>query len=216
MAQPGARFQTKAAYAAQMLREAFTEGRYSAGDRLQIGKVASELGLSLTPVREAMFELASEGLVELEPHRGARVADVQVDDLNEVYMIRELLETRAAELAARRATDEELEQLAACHERFVAATQDGDRGSLRTLSDEFHRCVFVPARSPMLHRLIVSVESSGPADTFEVLTERPQRTIQEHAAILRALQARDADAAAAAVGAHVRSSLELILSAKSD
>ena len=214
MMQPAARFQTKAAYAAQRLREAFASGHYSPGDRLRIGKVAEELGLSLTPVREALFELASEGLVDLEPHRGARVADVKVDDLHEVYMIRELLEGQAARLAADRISSEELDALVDCHHRFVAAVEQGATDVLRRLSDEFHMGVFTAARSPILQRLIVSVESSGPGDTFEVLSGRPERTVEDHAEILAALRARDADAAGAATAAHVRSSLELILAGK--
>jgi DNA-binding GntR family transcriptional regulator len=214
VAEPAIRFQTKTAYAAQMMREAFAEGRYSPGDRLQVGKVAKELGLSLTPVREALFELASEGLVTLEPHRGARVADVPVADLHEVYMIRELLESQAGRLAAERITDEELASLADCHADLVKAVDSGDREPLRALSDQFHQGVFSGARSPKLLQLIMSVASSGPADTFQVLSERPQRTVEEHQQILEALQARDPDRAGEALGGHVRSSLELILAAK--
>lgn len=198
------RYRTKAAYAAAMIRQAFAEGRYAPGDRLQIGKLAQEIGLSLTPVREAFFELASEGLIDMHPHRGARVAEVPVADPTEVQLLREALESLATRLAAENGTDAEIDALAACHDRLVAEVKTGRRDSLREVGDEFHDLVADMARAPMVRRLIRQVRAVAPADTFQA---RPQRLVQGHAKILDAIRSRDAGAAELRMREHVEESV---------
>lgn len=208
------RYQTKSAYAAAMLRQAFAEGKYVAGERLQIAKLAKDYGLSLTPVREALFELANEGLVDMQPHRGARVADVPITDLNEVYLVREVLESAATRLAAQRVTPEQIRRLEEAHARFVAAAKTGQRDRLRALSDEFHDLIYDAARSPLLQRLIRAAWLAAPADTFTIIEARPTRSVDDHDVILRALSDGDPDAAEQAMRQHVKGSLELIRAAK--
>lgn len=208
------RYQTKAAYAAAMIRQAFADGKYAPGDRLQIGKLAKEIGLSLTPVREAFFELASEGLIDMHPHRGARVAEVSIADMTEVYLLREALESLATRLAAENGTDEEIEALAVCHDRLVAEVKAGKRDSLREVSDEFHDLVYDMARAPMVRRLIRQVWVIAPADTFKVIKDRPQHTVQGHARILDAIRTRDPEEAELRMREHVKDSFELIRAAK--
>lgn len=209
-------WETKTAYAAATLRQAFADGKYMPGDRLFVTKLAEDFGLSLTPVREALFELASEGLVDLMPHRGARVADVPVSTLAEVYLLRELLESVCTRFAAERATEDEVNELAECHERFVEAAEDARRDDLRQLSDEFHTRIYDAARSPLLRRLIRIVWVAAPEDTFRVIRDRPQRSINYHQKILDALRRSDPSVAETLMRDHIRDSLELIRDAKSD
>lgn len=209
-----ARYQTKAAYAAAVLRDAVEQGKYTAGDRLPIAQVASELGLSLTPVREALFELASEGLIDIQPHRGARVADVPLKDMDEVYMIRAVLESTAAGRAAERAQPEEITALDDMHQQLVKAVEAEDTDSLRDLNDEFHRLIFESAKSPLLHRLIRDVAAQCPADTFHVIKERSTRTVEEHSQVLSAIRAGDAELATRRMRVHLENSLDLIRAAK--
>lgn len=207
-------YQTKSAYAAHMLRQAFAEGRYIAGDRLQTARLAEELGLSLTPVREALFELASEGLVNLSPHRGARVADVHMASLTEVYLLRELLESTVTRFAAANATQDGLQRLAECHDRFTDAVESGHRDELRQLSDEFHIQIYDMAQLPLFRRLIRVVWVAAPEDTFKVIEERPQRSVSCHEEILAALQEGNSYAAESSMKAHIRESLNLIQEVK--
>lgn len=207
-------YQTKSAYAAAMLRRAFSEGQYTAGERLQVAKLANDLGLSLTPVREALFELANDGLIDLQPHRGARVADVPLTDLAELYLVRGVLESTATRLAADRATDEQCDELVSQHERLAEAVAAGERATLRKLSDDFHEMIYDMAQSPLLRRLIRTVWTTAPADTFTVIRDRPQRSVEDHERILEAIKSRDGDAAEELMRNHIQDSLELIRSAK--
>lgn len=92
----------------EQIRQAIVEGHYSPGQRLIEQRIAEELSLSRTPVREALHRLEAEGLVQSEPNRGAVVRALSVDDIADIYGLRARLEGYAAELAAQRATEEEI------------------------------------------------------------------------------------------------------------
>jgi DNA-binding GntR family transcriptional regulator len=92
----------------EQIRQAIVEGHYSPGQRLIEQRIAEELSLSRTPVREALHRLEAEGLVQSEPNRGAVVRALSVDDIADIYGLRARLEGYAAELAAQRATPEEI------------------------------------------------------------------------------------------------------------
>ncbi len=201
---------TKSAYAASVLRRALSDGVYCAGDRLTTAKLAKELGLSMTPVREALIELANEGLVEIAPHRGARVAEVPLADLSDVYLAREILESAATRLAAPQLDAGTIKELRRLHHAFVAAARAGDARALFKLNAEFHFAIYEAAHSPLLSRLIRTVWSSSPNDTFRLIPDRAARSVKDHSAILKALIAGDARAAEAVMRAHIHDALGLI------
>ena len=126
------------------IRRWIVEGHLRPDERLVEQRLAEDLELSRTPVREALRMLQSEGLVAFEPNRGARVRSLTVDSIADLYELRGRLEAMAAELAASRATPEELARLAGAHAAFaVAATAagDGDLDAIRAVShqnDVFH------------------------------------------------------------------------------
>lgn len=209
-ARPPAGPRTKTDYAVTALREMVKRGELQPGARINVGELARQLDISPTPVREAVRLLQAEGLFVYSPHRGARVAETPAAELDDTYRIRRALEGLAAEMAAERLTDEELTRLRGLHERLVEAVNAGRREIMRGLNDEFHLIIYRGARSPRLLRLILTIWPSAPGDTFLVIPERGMRTVQEHEPILRALERRDAAAAAAAMRDHIQKSLELI------
>lgn len=202
---------TKSSYAADKLREALLEGRYATGAWLRTAGLAAELGLSLTPVREALVELATEGLVEMVPYRGARVAEIPGIDLTEVYLVRGLLESAAASLAATRATPQELARLHKLHANFAKAVKSRSRSELRALNDEFHFAIYDAARSPLVRRLIELAWARSPRDTFTLLPTRAALSLQDHTAIVSAISARNPEQAQSAMRQHIDAALALIL-----
>ena len=204
------RFLTKSAYAASILRQALEEGRYGAGERLQATKLAKDLGLSLTPVREALIELANEGLVEIAPHRGARVAEIPLTDLSEVYLVRSMLESAATSIAAARIGKAELTRLLKVHDAFKDAVAEKDAARLRSLNDEFHFMIYNAAATPLLRRLIRLVWRSAPRDTFSLIPERAAHSARDHEEIVQSLVARDPRRAEQAMRSHIQDSLDLI------
>jgi DNA-binding GntR family transcriptional regulator len=202
--------QTKSAYAAQKIRQALAEGRFAHGDWLRAQGIADELGLSLTPVREALLELASEGVIDFEPFRGARVSEIPLVNLSEVYAARGLLESAATGLAAARLTPKGLVKLASLHAAFVKAVATGDRESLRDLNDRFHFAIYDAAEAPLIRQLIKTVWTRAPRDTFRLLPERPERSVHAHGLILEALRRRDPREAEQAMRSHIDEAYTLI------
>ena len=161
MSQPGA----GSAY--DLIRRRIVEGGYRPGQRLVEQRVAEELAVSRTPVREAFRMLQTEGMVVVEPNRGARVRSLAPTDVADVYELRALLETRAAELAAERASGDEQDRIDAAEDVFasaVGAADLDDQASLRTVfvaNGAFHRAVLDAAHSERLAGALAGVADDG-------------------------------------------------------
>ena len=195
---------TRRAYAA--VRDGIAHGRLAPGEWLREGALADGLGLSRTPVREALRVLAAEGLVELVHNRGARVVRWTAEDVEETYRLRALLEGEAASLAARRATLEHvavLERTCAAHERSVADRRPAVEQA--ACNDAFHAAVLEAAGSPRLLALHAIV-TSAPL-VARVLSGYDdvalQRSVLAHRDVLMAVRERDEALAAAAMRAHI-------------
>lgn len=185
------------------LKALLLSGRFAPGERLSEPLLAQELGVSRTPVREALMRLAEEGLVELVPGKGARVRAFSPEEVEEVYGVRALLEGEAAREAALRATPWELAELEARLRAIdEAGAEDYPEQMRRDL--EFHRALVRLSGNKTLFRLyedllssLALVRSALPNLSQEEATRR------EHWAILEALRRRDPEGARRAVEAHV-------------
>jgi DNA-binding GntR family transcriptional regulator len=140
----------------ELVRNAIIEGRIAPGERLKEEELARELGISRTPVREALLVLQAEGLVDAAPNRGATVRSHSADDLDELYEMRALLEGYAARRAARRATAADIAALHASCERF-ATLVDGDINDIVAENSLFHGTILDVAGSGRLASMVRSV-----------------------------------------------------------
>ncbi|HEU4448584.1 MAG TPA: GntR family transcriptional regulator [Gaiellaceae bacterium] len=145
------------AAASEVIREAIIDGRLPPGQRLKEEELARELGMSRTPVREALLMLESEGLVESIPRRGATVRSYAVDDLADVYQLRALLEGYAARRAATRISAEDVARLEASCERFDRLRAEDDLLDLVKENLLFHSVVLEAAESARLGTLVRKV-----------------------------------------------------------
>lgn len=207
-------FHTKSAYAASVIRRALSSGTYGAGERLTAARLAKELGLSMTPVREALIELANEGLVEISPHRGARVAELGLTGLADVYQTRAILEPAATRMAVPNFDQDAVAQLKSIHQEFIDAVESHDASALLDINERFHFAIYDSSGSPLLSRLIRIVWSSSPNDTFRLIPERAERSAKEHTEIVRALTSGNAERAEEVMRNHIHDSLALITSFK--
>ena len=151
--------ETNATRVQDQLREAILAGALEPGARLRAEALAERLRSSRTPVREALLLLAQEGLVQIEPRRGATVRAFDAADLSDLYEVRALIEPHAAALAAQRITGPEIARLTEIHERSTAV-DDADEDSVAEqlqLNDEFHHLILESARSPRLTSAMGSV-----------------------------------------------------------
>jgi DNA-binding GntR family transcriptional regulator len=139
--------------AADVIREWIFDGRLEAGSRLKEEEIAREIGISRTPVREALFVLQAEGLVELIPNRGAIVRGYDVNDVESLYSLRAVLEGFAARRAAERMTPETLAELEASCERYVELRREGDPRGLIEENITFHSIILAAADHERLEQM---------------------------------------------------------------
>jgi DNA-binding GntR family transcriptional regulator len=187
------------------LHGAILNGELRPGERLLIEDLAERLEMSPMPVREALRRLDAVGLVEQVPHRGARVAELSVEDLAEVYEARIALEPLAVKHAAERFADEDAERAAdslACH---VEAYRSGDVAAAWAAHTEFHFALYNAAGSRWLLRLITPLWESS--ERYRLAVGDVQRSLdqrrREHERILDACVRRDPDLAAVELSNHL-------------
>ena len=136
------------------IREAIISGVFSPGERLMEIQIADEMGVSRTPVREAMRMLEMEGFVVMTPRRGTYVSNMSIKDINDVYEIRISLDTLAAGLAAERITDEELEELQRLLLKIGEAIESNSMANIVEADIEFHDVLYKASRNERLRNII--------------------------------------------------------------
>jgi DNA-binding GntR family transcriptional regulator len=194
---------TTAKVVAERLREEIQHGALAPGTRLRQNDVAQRFGVSTTPVREAFAQLQAEGLVRIDPHRGAVVFHPTVDDVLEFYEIREALESLAVSHAIPRLGGDVARDLGALIDR-MRRTEDPRRWL--TLNDEFHLRLYEVAARPRLSGLIDSLRDASKPYIHMFVASRPasERANEEHRRILDACVAGDTSAAKRAIRDHLR------------
>ncbi len=195
---------TQLAYDA--VRERIASGTVVPGEWLREHTVATSLGLSRTPVREALRLLAAEGVVELVQNRGARVIDWTPDDIDEAYRLRALIEGYGAGLAARRADAACVDGLRTLQDRYERAlASDGSAAKPAQCNDDFHAAVLAASGSARLSALLSAV-SSAPLvrrvlQGYDI--DDRQRSVVAHRDIVTAIENGDDELATSAMSSHI-------------
>lgn len=197
-------FHTKEEYVADYLREGILSGDIPRGLRLKQADLAKDLGLSITPVREALKLLAAEGYVLGATHRGAIVAPFDMSAAAEVFELRSVLETRLAVNAMQRMTLGEMEQLQRLSQDFDRAFEAGDRNAARAANYRFHRYLYGLAAQPLSFHFVQVLWAKYPFDIITQIGGRVGRASAEHARIIDAVVSRNEEAAAIATREHIR------------
>lgn len=180
-------------------------GTLAPGDRLDETKLAQRFGVSRTPVREALMQLASSGLVEMRPRHGAVVAAITVQSLLQMFEVMAELEAMCARLAARRATPDERAAIKAAHEACKRAADDDDPNAYYEVNRVFHEKLYAGAHNGYLEDSTRNLRNRlSSYRRFQL--RRPGRIARsqaEHGAVVEAILAGDPEAAADAMRAHI-------------
>lgn len=204
----------------ELIRASIVENRYVPGQRLVEQRLAEDFGLSRTPVREALRQLAAEGLVIMQRNRGARVRPMSTTEVADLYGLRIRLESYAAELAAERATAEEIEELELAVKTFSRARRelvaDTNLDALRRVNqanEEIHSRIVVAARHDRLSAMLSrTVDIPLVFRAFRVFgSEELGRSDDFHRLILDAIRRQDGARAARLMAEHIHQGLDAVL-----
>jgi DNA-binding GntR family transcriptional regulator len=185
------------------IRRLIIEGELPRGQRLQQDELAVRFQTSITPVREALRQLAAEGLLMAQPNRGVRVADADLEQVKFTYVQRRLIEPYAMRRAARRISPRDLDQADALVEAMEAAVAAGDRIELNRRNYDFHFLFYSRTGIPALETHIATLWNQFPWDVLQVLPTRMLETNAEHRAQLEAVRAADIDAVGSTTEVHL-------------
>lgn len=190
------------------LREAILTGKLKPGERMVERNLARQLGVSRTPVREAIRKLELEGLVEHIPRRGVVVARISKKEAWEIYSIRAVLEGLAARLAAENITLKQLERLEELVKGMEEARAQKDTEELQRLHMEYNELIYQAAESPRLHQMIINLVEYivGFTKVGYAVPGRIHAATREHRELLEALKARDAERAETLARQHIENS----------
>lgn len=189
----------------ETLRIAILKGVLSPGQHLMEMQLAQQLGVSRTPVREAIRMLELEGLVLMIPRKGARVAAISEKSLCDVLEVRSALEELSVRLACSRIERADLERLEKINQQFIRLCQTDDVVSIAQIDEQFHGLIYEAADNAKLLQLLNQMQNQMYRYRVEYIKmkERRQILVEEHKKIIRALARRDEVAAAEAISTHI-------------
>lgn len=187
-------------------------GKYASGDWLRQEDISTQLGVSQTPVREALDRLVASGLAERVPYRGVRVPLLEPEEVLDAFLLRLLLETTAAHLAAEIIQPEVVQNLAQLVEKTAMLVSLEDMSSLRQLNKEFHSRLVEAAGSPLLSKLYEITTNAFPDwMLYEYMFRHPEllqaslhNEYIEHKAIVNALALQDGQRCSQHVAKHIK------------
>jgi DNA-binding GntR family transcriptional regulator len=188
----------------EALREAIISGRFRSGEKLNERLLAAELGVSTTPVKEALQRLQIDGLVRIEPRRGV-YARFNAGQAEQMMLARAALEGMIAREAALRASHDDIERIDRCIAEMNEATSAGAVEQLIALNEKFHDAIHLASACGYLVSLLDGQRMYDRATRFGLLTDSTERShaLREHRAIARALASGDADLAELAMREHI-------------
>ena len=195
------------------LRRAILKGELKPGERLMEITLADKLGVSRTPIREAIRKLELEGLVVMAPRKGAKVASITERDLNDVLEVRKGMEVLAISLACKRITGEELEKLETIEQSFQKLIESGNLTELAEMDVKFHDTIYQATNNQRLVQLLNNLREQMYRYRMEYLKDiAVRRTLaEEHKAICRALRERDEQQAEQYVSIHIDNQQKAII-----
>lgn len=192
-----------AADVARLIRARIFDGGYRSGGYIRLDQLAAELGISVTPVREALFRLCAEGLLTQRPHRGFMVAPVTARDIADVADVQAYIGGELAGRAAELIDETELDRLAQVQDRLEDAYLADDPELAVTLNHDFHRGINRAAQSPKLAQLMSQTTRYALESVYPTVAGWPEQSNHDHRRVLAALRGRDPQAARTAMNEHL-------------
>jgi len=198
---------TLSAAIVDQLRQSILDGTYPAGSQLRQDALGDAYGVSRIPVREALFQLEAEGLVRIVPQKGAIVSELSLDEINDVFDLRCILEPRLLAQSAPRFTAKDLDGLDDIQKRFEKAIKARNVSEWGQLNAEFHLALYAQARQPRTKAIVVALLQTSDRYTRLQLSNTKAMGIaeKEHAHLIQLCRAQKIDEACRFLEQHIES-----------
>lgn len=196
---------TKTALAVEALRGAILRGEIAQDQPLTVGRIAAQLGISPTPVREAIRTLQAEGLLRHEPHHSVSVTQYTIKDIHDIFRLRATLESQAARLAVPRLSDDDLAQLEALGHEMERAAQRQEIERVNLLNAQWHLLIYSAADNRVLLDLVQHLWKKFMWEGNWITPDHAARSLAQHASLLAAIRTRDASMTERLMREHIRS-----------
>ena len=195
------------------LRQAILKGELAPGERLMEIQLAQKLGVSRTPIREAIRKLELEGLVLMIPRRGAEVARISEKSLKDVLEVRRSLEELAIELACQRMTEEDMQALEEAQKAFKAAIEQGDAMKIAETDEAYHDVIYYSTRNKRLVQILNNLREQMYRYRFEYIKDFSQheRLVEEHKVIYESIVKKDKETASNMAKVHIDNQKKAII-----
>ncbi|WP_028306563.1 GntR family transcriptional regulator [Desulfitibacter alkalitolerans] len=199
----------------EALKDAIVNGKLKPGERLMEQQVAEELGVSRTPVREAIRKLEIEGFVIIIPRRGAYVSDISLKDIAQVFEVRAAMEALAAGLAAQRIADDQLEKLERKLVEVKNAVDNSDLDNIIQYDTDFHEIIYGASRNDRLVQILNNLREQIQRYRTASLASpgRLKDTLKEHQELVDAISTRNVALAQKLAKEHIENAENSILEA---
>lgn len=194
------------------LRNAILRGDLKPGERLMEMHLANKLGVSRTPIREAIRMLEHEGLAVTIPRKGAQVAKMTEKDLQDVLEIRDALDELAVSMAAERMTPEQLLELKDAMKDFEIATRSGDVRRIVEADEDFHNVIYRMANNPKLENIVNNMREQTYRYRYEYVkgNSTNHQLVEEHAKIIDGFEKKDTDYVKEIMHQHLENQIEAV------
>lgn len=201
----GLKHRTLSSAIAERLRQEILSGQHASGAQLRQDALAAAYDVSRIPVREALFQLEAEGLVRIEPHKGAVVTSLSLEEVNDVFDLRAELESRLFRASIPELTPEDFARLDAIQKQFASAIAQRDTMQWGTLNAEMHAALYAGARLPRTASIVAGLlQTSDRYTRMQLSTPAAmKRAEREHAELIRLAAKRDVKAACALLVRHI-------------
>jgi len=202
---------TKRDIVLEAIREAILSGEYRPGEKILQEKLAEEMNISQTPIREALRILEVEGLIEYYPHKGVRVSEVSVDEIKEIYTIRIELELLATRESIKNISDKKLKYLWKLQNEIEKISQSNGLKNIYKPDYKLHMLIYESCEMPLLLRIIKQLWGRLPRDILQNIPGRAAESAKDYKLILEAIEAKDVDETEKRMKYHIESGLDAIL-----
>lgn len=199
---------TKTALAIQALRNTILRGDIQPDEQLTVGRIAKQLGMSPTPVREAIRTLQAEGLILHRPHHSVSVNRFSAKDVHDIFQLRVLLESQVTKLAVPHVTDADLEKLEALRQAMEEASRRDDYFQVNRFNADWHLKLYSAADNKVLVDTILHVWKKFMWEVNWIVPGHASRSMQQHAELMAAFRTHNAELAGRLMETHIHSGEE--------